>query len=92
MLGRRHGAVDLRSLPVMVGRTALAAASGTAAGAVVYRLLGPVIGTGFTSELLLVSAVGLTLVGVFIGVLYLLRAPERQLLTEAIDVVARRRR
>ena len=92
MLGRRHGAVDLRSLPVMVGRTALAAASGTAAGAVVNRLLGPVVGTGLASELLLVSAVGLTLVGVFIGVLYLLRAPERQLLTEAIDVVARRRR
>jgi len=92
MLGRRHGAVDLRSLPVMVGRTALAAASGTAAGAVVNRLLGPVVGTGLASELLLVSAVGLTLVGVFIGVLYLLRAPERLLLTEAIDVVARRRR
>jgi putative peptidoglycan lipid II flippase len=92
MLGRRHGAVDLRSLPVMVGRTALAAAAGTAAGALVYRLLGPVVGTGLMSELLLVSTVGLTLVGVFIGVLYLLRAPERRLLTEAIDVVARRRR
>jgi hypothetical protein len=44
------------------------------------------------SELLLVSSVGLTLVGVFIGILYLLRAPERRLLTEAIDLVARRRR
>jgi putative peptidoglycan lipid II flippase len=92
MLGRRHGAVDLRSLPVMVGRTALAAGAGTAAGAVVYRLLGPVVGTGFISELLLVSSVGLTLVGVFIGVLYVLRAPERRLLTDAIDVVAHRRR
>jgi putative peptidoglycan lipid II flippase len=92
LLGRRHGAVDLRSLPVMVGRTALAAAAGTAVAALVYRLLDPVIGTGLMSELLLVSTVGLTLVGVFIGVLYLLRAPERLLLTEAIDVVARRRR
>ncbi len=92
MLGRRHGAVDLRSLPVMVGRTALAAGAGTAAGTVVYRLLGPVVGTGFISELLLVSSVGLTLVGVFIGVLYVLRAPERRLLTDAIDVVAHRRR
>jgi hypothetical protein len=36
--------------------------------------------------------VGLTLVAVFVGVLYALRAPERLLLTEAIDVVARRRR
>jgi hypothetical protein len=36
--------------------------------------------------------VGLTLVAVFIGVLYALRAPERQLLGEAIEVVARRRR
>ena len=33
LLGRRHGAVDLRSLPLMVGRTAAAAAVGTAAGA-----------------------------------------------------------
>jgi putative peptidoglycan lipid II flippase len=92
MLGRRHGAVDLRSLPVMVARTALAAATGTAAGAVVYRLLDPVVDPGLIGELLLVASVGLTLVGVFIGVLYLLRAPERRLLTEAIDVVARRRR
>jgi putative peptidoglycan lipid II flippase len=92
LLGRRHGAVNLRSLPVMVGRTALAAAVGTAVGALVYRLLGPVIGTGLIGELLLVASVGLALLGVFIGVLYLLRAPERQLLTEAIDVVARRRR
>ena len=36
------------------------------------------------------SAVGLTLLAVFIGVLYALRAPERRLLAEAIDVVARR--
>ncbi len=92
LLARRHRAVDLRSLPVMVGRTALAAAVGTAAGALVYRLLGPVVGTGLISELLLVSSVGLVLLGVFIGVLYVLRAPERQLLTDAIDVVARRRR
>jgi uncharacterized membrane protein YdjX (TVP38/TMEM64 family) len=75
-----------------VGRTAVAAAVGTAAGAVVYRLLGSVVGTGFVSQLLLVSSVGLSLLGVFIGVLYALRAPERRLLTEAIDVVARRHR
>jgi putative peptidoglycan lipid II flippase len=92
LLGRRHDAVDLRSLPVIVGRTALAAAAGTAAGAVVYRLLAPVVGTGLVSELVLVSSVGLTLLGVFIGILYALRAPERRLLTDAIDVVARRRR
>jgi putative peptidoglycan lipid II flippase len=92
LLARRHSAVDLTSLPVMVGRTALAAAVGTAVGALVYRLLGPVVGTGLVSELLLVSSVGLTLVGVFIGALYALRAPERRLLTDAIDVVVRRRR
>jgi hypothetical protein len=79
-------------LPLMVGRTALAAAVGTAAGAVVYRLLSPIVGTGFVSEVLLVSSVGLTLLAVFIGVLYALRAPERRLLTDAIDVVARRHR
>jgi uncharacterized membrane protein len=58
----------------------------------VYWLLDRVIGAGLINELLLVSAVGLTLVAVFVGVLYALRAPERLLLTEAIDVVARRRR
>ena len=83
LLGRRHAAIDLRSLPVILGRTAAAAAVGTAAGAVVYGLLGPVVGTGLVSELLLVSSVGLTLLGVFIAILYALRAPERRLLTDA---------
>jgi putative peptidoglycan lipid II flippase len=92
LLGRRHDAVDLRSLPLIVGRTAAAAAVGTAAGAGVYYLLSQFLGRGLFNELLLVSAVGLTLVSVNIGVLYALRAPERRLLTEAIDVVARRRR
>jgi hypothetical protein len=92
LLGRRHDAVELRSLPLMVGRTAAAAAVGTAAAGLVYWLLDRVLGAGLINELLLVSAVGLTLVAVFVGVLYALRAPERLLLTEAIDVVARRRR
>jgi putative peptidoglycan lipid II flippase len=92
LLGRRHGAIDLRSLPLMVVRTAAAAALGTAAGAVVYRLLSPVVGTGLVSELLLMSSVGLTLLAVFIGVLYTLRAPERRLLADAVDVLAHRRR
>jgi putative peptidoglycan lipid II flippase len=91
LLGRRHSAVDLRSLPLMVLRTGAAAAVGTAAGAVVYWLLDPVLGQGLLNEILLLVPVGLTLVGVFIGILYALRAPERQLLTEAIEVVARRR-
>jgi putative peptidoglycan lipid II flippase len=92
LLGRRHNAVDLKSLPAMVGRTAAAAAVGTAAAGLVYYLLAPVVGSGLVSELLLVSAIGLTLLGVFVGVLYAMRAPERELLTEAIDVVTRRRR
>jgi putative peptidoglycan lipid II flippase len=92
MLGRRHGAIDLRFLPLMVGRTALAAAVGTAVGAVVYRLLSPIVGTGLVSEVLLLSSVGLTLLAVFIGVLYALRAPERRLLGDAVDVLAHRRR
>ena len=69
-----------------------AAAVGTAAGAVVYYLLDRLLGGGILNELLLVSAVGLTLVAVDIGVLYALRAPERRLLTEAIEVVVHRRR
>jgi putative peptidoglycan lipid II flippase len=92
LLGRRHDAVDLKSLPLIVGRTAAAAAVGTAAGAVVYYLLDRLLGGGILNELLLVSAVGLTLVAVDIGVLYALRAPERRLLTEAIEVVVHRRR
>ncbi|HET6757829.1 MAG TPA: murein biosynthesis integral membrane protein MurJ [Propionibacteriaceae bacterium] len=92
MLGRRHDAVDLRSLPSMLARTGAAAAVGTATAAGVYWLLNPLLGTGLVNEILLLVPVGLTLVGVFIGVLYALRAPERQLLTAAIDVVARRRR
>jgi putative peptidoglycan lipid II flippase len=92
LLGRHHDAVDLRSLPKIVGRTGLAAAVGTAAGGGVYYLLDPVLGGGIVNELLLASAVGLTLISVNVGVLYALRAPERHLLTEAIEVVAHRRR
>jgi hypothetical protein len=92
LLGRRHGAIDLKSLPLMVGRTALAAAVGSAAGAVIYRLLSSVAGPGLVSELLLMSSVGLTLLAVFVGVLYALRAPERRLLADAVDVLAHRRR
>jgi putative peptidoglycan lipid II flippase len=92
LLGRRHDAVDLRSLPLMVGRTGAAAAVGTAAGAGVYWLLDPHLSTGLVNEILLLVPVGLTLVAVFIGVLYALRAPERRLLGEAIDVVVARRR
>jgi putative peptidoglycan lipid II flippase len=92
LLGRRHDAVDLKSLPLILGRTAAAATVGTAAAGGVYYLLSQVLGGGLFNELLLVSAVGLTLVSVNIGVLYALRAPERRLLAEAIDVVARRHR
>jgi putative peptidoglycan lipid II flippase len=92
LLGRHHDAVDLRSLPLMIGRTGVAAAAGTAAAALVYHLLDPLLGPGLINEILLVTPVGLVLVGVFIGALYALRAPERLLLTEVIEVVARRRR
>ena len=69
LLGRRHDAVDLKSLPLILGRTAAAAAVGTAAAGGVYYLLSQVLGGGLFNELLLVSAVGLTLVSVNIGVL-----------------------
>ena len=92
LLGRRHNAVDLRSLPLMVGRTAAAAAAGTAAGGIVYYLLGPVLefradqrgvvgGSGRADPAAQSSSGACTL-----------RAPERLLLGEAIDVVVRRRR
>ena len=88
LLGRRHGAVDLRSLPLMVGRTALAAAVGHRSRRCGLPSARLGCWPGFVSELLLVLSVGLTLLAVFIGVLYALRAPERRLLTDAIDVVA----
>jgi putative peptidoglycan lipid II flippase len=92
LLGRRHGAVELGPLLGMVARTALAAAAGTGAGALVRRLLGPVLGTGTTAEVLLLSAVGLTVVIVFVAVLHAVRAPERRLLGDAMEVVTLRRR
>jgi hypothetical protein len=75
-----------------VARTALAAAAGTGAGALVRRLLGPVLGTGTTAEVLLLSAIGLTVVVVFVAVLHAVRAPERRLLGDAMEVVTLRRR
>jgi putative peptidoglycan lipid II flippase len=92
LLGRRHGAVELGPLLGMVARTALAAAAGTGAGALVSRLLGPVLGTGTTAEVLLLSAVGLAVMVVFVAVLHAVRAPERRLLGDAMEVVTLRRR
>jgi putative peptidoglycan lipid II flippase len=92
LVARRHGAVDLSSLPGMVGRTAVAAAVGTAAGAMLHRVLAPVLGSGIGDTMLLLSSVGLVVVAGFVAVLYLFRAPERRLLAEAVEVVTLRRR
>jgi putative peptidoglycan lipid II flippase len=92
LLGKRHGAVDLRSLGAMAGRTAAAAAVGTGAGAVLHGLLSPVIGNDFAAGLLLLPSVGIAVVVVFVAVLYALRAPERRLLADAVEVVTMRGR
>jgi putative peptidoglycan lipid II flippase len=92
LLGKRHGAVDLRSLGAMAGRTAAAAAVGTGAGAVLHGLLTPVIGNDFAAGLLLLPSVGIAVVVVFVAVLYALRAPERRLLADAVEVVTMRGR
>jgi putative peptidoglycan lipid II flippase len=92
LLGRRHGAVDLRSLGAMVGRIAVAAAAGTGAAALLIWLLGPAVGVGLADRLLLLFSVGVAMLVVFVAVLYALRAPERRLLADAIDVVTLRGR
>src|SRR5215203_3392971 len=79
LLGARHRAVDLKPLFGMVGRTA-AAAAGTAAGALVRRLLGPVVGQGIMAELLLLSSVACAVLMISVAGLYVLRAPERRLI------------
>lgn len=92
LLAVRHRAVDLGPLFGMAGRTAAAAVAGTAAGALVLRLLDPVVGQGIAAELLLLSSVAFTVLMTFVGGLYVLRAPERRLLADAIDIVTPRRR
>jgi hypothetical protein len=76
----------------MVSRTFAAAAAATVAGAVLNRLLSPIFDAGVGDDLLLLSAVGLVVGAVFLAVLHLLRAPERRLLAEAVEVVTLRRR
>jgi putative peptidoglycan lipid II flippase len=92
LLGRRHDAVDYRSTLAMVSRTFAAAAVATVAGAVLHRLLSPIFDVGVGDDLLLLSAVGLVVGAVFLAVLHLLRAPERRLLAEAVEVLTLRRR
>ena len=92
LLNARHGAVDLRPLFGMVVRTALAAVAGAGAGALVRRLLGPTIGHGIVAEAVLLSSVAFTVFLVFVAGLYVLRAPERRLLNDAMDLVTLRRR
>jgi putative peptidoglycan lipid II flippase len=92
LLGRRHGAVALRSVPGVVGRTAGAAAAGAAAGALVLRVLSPPADAGVVGNLESVAYTGLAVLGVFVAVLYIVQAPERHLLTEALRLVTLRRR
>jgi putative peptidoglycan lipid II flippase len=92
LLGRRHGAVDVGSVLGMVGRTATAATAGTAAGALLHRVLSPVLDAGVGGAVLLLSSVGLVVAAVFVAVLHLLRAPERRLLADFVAVVTLRRR
>jgi putative peptidoglycan lipid II flippase len=92
LLSTRHGAVNVGPLFGMVGRTALATAAGAGAGALVRRLLAPMIGHGILAEVLLLSSVAFTVFLVFVAGLYVLRAPERRLFSEAVEVVTPRRR
>ena len=92
LLGRRHGAVDYRSTLAMVCRTFTAAVVATLAGAVLHRVLSQVFDAGVGDDLLLLSSVGLVVGAVFLAVLHLLRAPERRLLAEAVEVLTLRRR
>lgn len=92
LLHKRHNAVDLASLGGMVGRTAVAAAVATGAGGVINWLLRSVAGEGPAAGLFLLSSVGVAVVVVFVAVLFALRAPERRLLGDAMEVVRLRGR
>jgi putative peptidoglycan lipid II flippase len=92
LLGRQHRAVVLRSVPRVVGRTAVAAAAAAAIGVLVLRLLSPHLGAGVAGDLETVATGGLAVLAVFVAVLYVLRAPERELLNEALQLVRLRGR
>jgi putative peptidoglycan lipid II flippase len=92
LLARRHGAVDVRSMLAMVGRTAVAAAAGTLAGALLLEVLHPVLDSSLGDNVLLLTSVALVVGGVFVAMLHILRAPERRLLAQAAEVVVLRRR
>jgi hypothetical protein len=76
----------------MVARTAAAALVGAAAGAGTRQIVSAVVGGGLGGELIVLSSVGLAVIGGFVGTLYALRAPERRLLADAVAVVTLRRR
>jgi uncharacterized membrane protein YdcZ (DUF606 family) len=76
----------------MVARTAVAALVGAVVGAVVLRILAVIVQPGLGGELIVLTSVGLALFGGFVGALYVLRAPERRLLADAVEVVTFRRR
>lgn len=92
LLGRKHRAVVLRSVPGVVGRTATAATAAAVIGALVLRMLSPHLGAGVAGDLESVASAGLAVLAVFVAVLYVLRAPERLLLNEALRLAKLRRR
>jgi putative peptidoglycan lipid II flippase len=91
-LGRHHGVVGLRSMSGMVARTAVAALAGAVVGVVVLRIVTAIVQPGLGGDIIVLSSVGLALLGGFVGALYVLRAPERRLLAEAVEAVTFRRR
>jgi hypothetical protein len=58
----------------------------------VLRILAGVVQPGLGGEIIVLSSVGLAILGGFVGALYALRAPERRLLADAVEVVTFRRR
>jgi hypothetical protein len=76
----------------MVARTAVAALCGAVVGAVALRIAAAIVQPGLAGDIIVLSSVGLALFGGFIGALYVLRAPERRLLAEAVEAVTFRRR
>src|SRR4029453_6929248 len=70
LLNTRHNAVHHRPLFGMLGRTAMAAAAGAGAGALVRKLLAPTVGHGIMAEVLLLSSVAFTVFLVFFAGLF----------------------
>lgn len=88
LLHRRHAGLELRSTLAVLARSGALAAVATGAGFGVAALLADLA----LPPVLLCAALGITVCGVYVGGLVLLKAPERHFAAEALRTLRRRRK